>query len=186
MALEPTKHRFTATEYAQMGQAGIFAEDDRLELIDGEIVEMTPIGGRHAACVKGLNRLFSRGLGDAALVSIQDPVHLGEYSEPQPDVALLRPRADRYAAGHPTPDAIFLIVEVAETSSTFDRRVKLPLYARSRVPEVWLVDLAKETVTVYCDPAAAGYRTAQTLRRGETLSPLAFPDLELAVDDILG
>lgn len=186
MALQLVRRRFTVHEYHQMGQVGILTEDDRVELIDGEIVAMTPIGRRHAACVNRLNRLFGQRFADVALVSVQNPVHLGEHSEPQPDVALLRPRADFYAARHPGPADILLLVEVAETSAALDRRVKLPLYARSGIPEVWLVDLDRSTIRAYRDPTPSGYRTARTLSRDARLAPQAFPDRELTVAEILG
>ena len=186
MMLDATRRRFTVAEYYQMAKAGIFTEDDRVELIDGEIIEMTPIGHRHAACVDRLNRLFSRGVGDSAVVRIQNPVRLSDSTELQPDVTLLRARSDFYASGHPTPGDVLLLVEVAETSSRFDRRVKVPRYARSGIPECWLVDLGQETVTVYRDPTPSGYHTVRTARRGEKLRPFALPDLELAVADILG
>lgn len=186
MATQLTRRRFTVAEYQQMAQAGILGEDDRVELIDGEIVEMTPIGRRHAACVDRLTQLFTETLGRAAQVRVQNPINLDERSEPQPDLALLRPRSDFYASGHPTPGDILLVVEVAETSADVDRRVKVPLYARSGVPEVWLVDLDQAAITVYRDPTSGGYRTLQTLRRGASLAPAALPDVELAVSDILG
>ncbi len=185
MAVDLRRRRFTAEEYHRMGRAGILGEDDRIELIEGEIVEMAPIGHRHAGCVKLLNRAFYRLFGDVAVVSVQDPVHLSEESEPQPDLALIRPRADLYASGHPTPREVLLLIEVAETSAETDRRIKVPLYARSAVPEVWLVDLEQETITTYVDPAADGYRTARVVRRGEQVAPTAFPDRPLAVADLL-
>ncbi|SRR5579884_1618999 len=186
MALQLTRRRFTVDEYHRMARAGILGEDDRVELIDGEIIEMAPIGRRHAGCVKCSNWLFGQGLGDRAIVSVQDPVRLTEHNEPQPDIALLRPRPDFYSGAHPGPADILLIVEVAATSAVLDRRVKLPLYTGSGIPEVWLVDLGKETIRAYRDPSPDGYRTARTFRRGERLSPLAFPDLQLAVAEILG
>ena len=186
MALHLTKRRFTVSEYHQMAQAGILGEDDRVELIDGEVTEMTPIGRRHAATVKRLTRIFVVTFGDDAIVGVQDPVVLSEYTEPQPDLALLRPRPDYYASGHPTPEDIFLLVEVAETSADLDRRVKVPRYARSGIPEVWLVDLEQETVTIYHDPTSEGYRAARVVRRGDQLAPAAFPDRPMAVADILG
>ncbi|MBI4506726.1 MAG: Uma2 family endonuclease, partial [Chloroflexi bacterium] len=178
--------KFTVDEYERMGQAGILGEDDRVELIEGEIVEMTPIGHRHAGCVKRLNRLFSQELGTTAVIGIQDPVRLSEDSEPQPDVAVLRPRADLYASAHPTPADVLLLIEVAESSAEPDRRVKVPLYARGGVPEVWLVDLGGETVTVYRDPTPDGYRTERTVQRGETLAPAALPDLQVLSAEVLG
>lgn len=186
MTLQPTRRRFTVDEYHRMAKAGILGEDDRVELIDGEIVEMTPIGDRHAACVTRLQRLFERAVGDAAQVRVQQPLRSDPATEPQPDVALVRPKADFYASGSPQPADVLLLVAVAETSARYDRRVKVPLYARSAIPEVWLVDLEKGTVTVYRDPRPSGYRTARTVRGDDVLTPLAFPDLALAVADLVG
>ena len=186
MVLSLVRRRFTVDEYHQMGRAGILNEDDRVELIEGEILEMTPIGRRHAAGVMRISSLFWQRFGDAGVISVQNPLRLDAHTEPQPDVALLRPRADFYEAGHPGPADILLIVEVAETSAALDRRVKLPLSARSGIPEVWLVELSKRTVTAHRDPGPGGYKTVRTLRRGETIAPLAFPDRELTVGEMLG
>ncbi len=130
MAAQLLRRRFTVHEYHQMGQAGILGEDDRLELLEGEIVEMAPIGSRHQAVVDRLTRLFSNRLGDAAVVRVQGPVRLGEETEPQPDLLLLAPRADFYASAHPGPDDVLLLVEVSDSSTEYDREMKLPLYAR--------------------------------------------------------
>ena len=116
----------------------------------------------------------------------QDPVRLGEFAEPQPDLALLRPRADFYATAHPTPEDVLLLVEVAETSADYDRQVKLPLYARGSIAEVWLVDLEHDRIEVYQDPSPDGYRDARAVNRGQLLSPSAFPDLPLSADELLG
>jgi Uma2 family endonuclease len=186
MALQLVRRRFTVDEYYQMAEAGILHEDDRVELIEGEIVEMTPIGPGHASSVDDLAALLVLRIGNAAIVKIQNPVHLDDYNEPQPDIMLVRPRRDRYRRSHPQPADVLLVVEVGATSAAFDRRVKLPLYARFGIPEVWLVDLARATVRAYRDPTPTGYRTARTYRRGERLAPLAFPDLQLAVADIVG
>ncbi len=169
-----------------MAWAGILSEDDRVELIEGEIVEMPPIGSRHAACIKRLNNLFSRQVGGRAIVGVQDPIRLGEHSEPQPDVTLLRYRPDFYAGSHPGPEDILLLVEVSESSPEYDRQVKVPLYGRAGIREVWLVDLAAEAVEVYRGPSSEGYREFRRLGRGQALSPEAVPDLTLTVDDILG
>ena len=186
MALPLTRYRFTRRDYHRMAEAGILDEDARVELIDGEILDMSPIGRKHAACVGRLTHLFGRGLADAAIVWVQNPIQLGEHAEPQPDLALLQPRADFYAAGLPTSAAVLLVVEVADTSADYDRRVKAPLYARSGIPELWLVDLDQDHVTVYGDPTASGYAAARVRRRGEAVGPAAFPDLVLSVDEILG
>ena len=186
MAVSLTRRRFTASEYNRMAEAGILSEDDRVELIDGEIVEMAPIGRRHAGAVNRINDQFTRGFATEALTAVQNPVRLGEHSEPQPDVALLRRRPDFYASAHPTPADVLLLVEVAETSAAADRQVKIPLYARGGIPEVWLTDLDQDAITVYRDPSANGYGTVFTVRRGEQLAPLAFPDRLLTAADILG
>ncbi len=186
MSVRLLRRSFTVEEYHRMAQVGILSEEDRVELIEGEIVEMTPIGSKHAACVNRLTRLFSDRVGGRAIVSVQNPLRLGQRSEPQPDLALLRPRADFYAQAHPGPEDVLLVVEVAETSGTVDREMKLPLYARGGVPEVWLVDLGGEGIEIYRSPGPQGYQEVRRVRRGEHLAPGAFPDLDLAVAEILG
>lgn len=186
MPAQLTRHRFTVEEFHQMAQAGILSEDDRVELLEGEIVEMTPIGSRHAACVNRLNRLFSEGIGGRAIVSVQNPVRLSEHSEPQPDLTLLKPRPDFYAAAHPGPKDVLLVVEVAETSSDYDRQVKITLYAQAGVPEAWLVDLGGNTIAVYRKPSSGGYGEVRQVRGGQRIALEAFPDLGLSVADILG
>src|SRR3972149_6256027 len=126
MALQSTKRRFTVFEYHQMAEAGILGEDDRVELIDGEVTEMVPIGRRHSGCVNRLTQLLVKTFGDDAVVSVQNPIVLSEYTEPQPDLSILKPRSDYYSGGHPTPEDIFLLVEVGETSADLDREVKVP------------------------------------------------------------
>lgn len=182
----PKLHSFTVEEYHRMADAGIFTEDDRVELIEGEVVEMAAIGSRHAACVDRLNRAFARTGGERVIVRVQNPITLGLRSEPEPDLVLARFRDDFYEAGHPAADDVLLIVEVSDSSLEFDDRVKLPLYARHGIREVWRVDLASRTVAVHRDPAGDGYRSVTTARRGDTLRPEALPDLELPVDDLLG
>ena len=153
-----TRRRFTADEYGQMLRSGILGEDDRVELVDGEIVELRPIGSAHAAQVKRLATLLHRVAADYAIVSVQDPIHLDERSEPQPDLALLRFRDDFYAARHPTPADVLLIVEVSDSSVAYNREVKLPLYAQSGISEVWLIDQAAPGVLeVHTGPSVAGY-----------------------------
>jgi Uma2 family endonuclease len=177
------KRRFTAEEYQEMGRAGILTEDDRVELIEGEIVQMSPIGSRHAACVDRLTGLLARGAGDRAIVRVQNPIRIGKDSEPQPDLTLLRPRSDFYAAGHPTPKDVLLLIEVVASSEDYDRDVKLPVYARAGIAEVWLVDLEHNRIEVFRKPGRGGYGDVTTA--GAKLSPKALPDLTLAVADIL-
>ena len=185
MAVQVVRRLFTVEEYHRMVQAGILNEDDRVELIEGEIVKMTPIGSRHAAAVKRLNRLFSQKAGTNFLVSVQDPIHLEEHSEPQPDLALLRPREDFYALAHPEPKDVLLVIEVAETSAEYDREKKVPLYARFGIPEVWLIDLEGEKLEAYRTPSHEGYKEVEVMRRGTFLSPKSLPTLKLPAEEIL-
>jgi len=186
MTLTPTRRRFTVHDYQQMGQAGVLTEDDRVELIDGEIIQMSPIGPPHTGTVARFTKRFVERFGDVALVFVQNPIRLGEHDEPQPDLALLRPRPDFYTTAHPTPADIFLVVEVADTSLEYDRRTKLPLYARHNIPEVWVVDLNANRILVSRDPTPSGYRTTWTVGRGDRIAPLDFPERELEGVDLLG
>ena len=186
MAVQLLRRRFTADEYHRMGQAGILGEDDRLELLEGEIVEMAPIGSRHQAAVNRLTKLFSTSVSDTAVVSVQGPVRLAGDSEPQPDLMLLRPRTDFYESAHPEPNDVLLLVEVSDTSTEYDREVKLPLYARYGIAEVWLVGLESGTVETFRSSTADGYQEATQWEPGQRLSSIAFPQLDVAVDDILG
>jgi Uma2 family endonuclease len=181
-----TKHRFTVSEYEQMGKVGIFGEDDRVELVEGDVIEMSAIGEKHAAAVKRLNRLIGRAVGDAAILGIQDPLVLDKHSQPEPDVIVLRPRPDFYGDRHPHPSDVMLVVEVSDTTIDFDRRVKAPIYARNGISDLWIVDIDGDGIIVYRDQSADGYRTMTTARRGDSVSPLAFPDCRLAISDILG
>jgi Uma2 family endonuclease len=185
MSTQIVRKHFTVSEYHKMIEAGVFHEDDRIELLGGEIVAMSPIGSRHAACVNRLNRLFMKRLGDQAIVAVQNPIEISEESEPQPDLTLLKSRPDFYSAAHPKPSDIYLLVEVADTTASYDRRVKLPFYARAGITEVWLIDLEAQQVEVYREPSAQGYRQMQIVERGQSLKIQAFPDVTLNVDEIL-
>jgi len=180
------KRRFTVDEYERMGQAGILSEDDRVELIEGEIIEMPPIGPPHASVASRLTAMLVAAVGARALVRVADPTRLGVYSMPQPDFLLAKPRKDYYASAHPQPTDVFLVVEVTDTTLAYDRGVKVPLYARAGVPEVWLVVIPEEQIETFRQPSPEGYRTASTLRRGETLSIEALPGIEVPVTQILG
>ena len=182
--MEATRRLFTVSDYYRMAEAGVIRPDERVELIEGEIIRMNPIGPPHANCVDRLTALFVAGLGDRATVRIQNPVRLGELSEPEPDVALVRRGRDLTA--HPGPADIHLLTEVADTSVDFDRRVKLPLYARAGVAEVWIIDLVGSVVEVYRSPQAGGYRDLDRFGAGDTIAPAAFPDVRFRVEDILG
>ncbi|HWQ69002.1 MAG TPA: Uma2 family endonuclease [Patescibacteria group bacterium] len=187
MPVQLLKRLFTVAEYEQMATAGILGEDDRVELINGEIVTMTPVGSRHASAVKRLLHAFlPLQAAGTVLLSVQDPIQLGAHSEPQPDLALLRPRPDFYATAHPNPSDVLLIVEVAETSAEFDRTVKLPLYAKGGIPEVWLVNLTEDRIELFREPRADGYQTHQVVSKGQSIVPFAFPNFTIATDAILG
>jgi Uma2 family endonuclease len=186
MAIPVTRHRFTVAEYHRMAEVGILAEDDRVELIRGEIVDMTPIGRKHQACVDRLTRLVVRGLGEKVIVRVQGPIRLDEHSEPQPDLALLRDCPDFYATTDAAPEDVLLVVEVADTSAQHDREVKVPLYAQAGIPEVWLVNLMEDAITVYREPESQRYRTSFTIKGHDRLSPRSFPDFVLTADQILG
>ena len=177
----PQRYAISTTEYLRMGESGVFSVDTRLELIEGGIVEMACIGSRHAGAVKILNRLFGRLVGDKAIVSVQDPLILGDRSVPQPDLVLLKPRADSYASAHPTPADVLLVIEVADTTLAFDLGTKIPLYARHGVSESWVVDLGERVIRVFRDPSASGYRTSFTVSDGGNASPSALPDVSIAV-----
>lgn len=151
-------HRLTVAAYHRMGEVGILAPDLRTELIEGEIVEMPPIGHTHGGTVNYLSNRLKESIGSAVIVAVQNPVQLSELSEPQPDIALLRPRTDYYREAHPRPDDVLLVIEVAEKTLRYDRDVKLPLYAKAGIPEAWLVDLKAETLTVCNDPSSTQYQ----------------------------
>jgi Uma2 family endonuclease len=187
MTVRVERRLFDANEYHRMAEAGVLSEDDRVELIEGEILRMAAVGSRHAACVKRLNALLVGLVGGTAIVAVQDPIRLDYRSEPEPDIALLEPREDFYAGGHPTPDDVFLLIEVADTSLEYDREVKLPLYATAGIAETWLVDLDAQTIESYARPENGVYASVGRIGRDELLlAPQAIPDLTLAVDDILG
>ncbi|WP_434684604.1 Uma2 family endonuclease [Pseudanabaena minima] len=171
------KFLLTTQQYHLMHEAGVFQEGDRLELINGEITEMSPIGRKHAVCVTRLQELFiSRLLGKVQVWS-QNPILLNNGSEPQPDLAILKRREDFYAGGLPTPEDILLIIEVADSSIDYDREVKALLYAAVGIPEMWLFDVNKKAIEGYSQPSANGYKLIRRYDENDTLSVLAFPDV---------
>ncbi|HEX5130541.1 MAG TPA: Uma2 family endonuclease [Usitatibacter sp.] len=180
----PHKHPISAEEYLRMGEAGVFAPDARLELIDGEIIEMAPIHPPHAGRVKKLAELFFQRAGGRAIVSVQDPVITSLHSVPQPDLALLRPREDYYSRSHPGISDVFLMVEVADTTATFDLETKVPFYARCGVPEVWVVDVNERAIHVFRDAAADGYRSVSVAQVGERVACAALPEVSLEVAEL--
>ena len=186
MSLPISKYYFTVAEYERMGEAGVFHQDARLELIEGEIIEMSPIGSRHAACVNFLSRFLNRAVGDIALVSIQNPLRLNDFSEPQPDLALLQLRDDFYRAAHPTPPDVLLIIEVADTTLEYDQQVKVPLYAKAGIVETWIVNLPEEQIEIYAGLTGEAYQLVKHSRRGEEARAHAFNHLAVSVAEVLG
>jgi Uma2 family endonuclease len=178
-------HRFTVAEYYRIASAGVLGEDDRVELIDGQILDMSPISPGHAYAVDCCNRAFSAGVGGAAVVRVQNPLALGDYDEPEPDVALVNPPGSRYAAAHPGAADVLLLVEVAESSLAYDQSTKAALYAAAGIREMWVVNLPAGVLEVYRVPGPLGYQDRRTHRRDERVVPQAFPDLEIAVADLL-
>jgi Uma2 family endonuclease len=186
MAVAVQRRRFTADEYQQMGRAGILREDDRVELIDGEVIAKMGGGPRHAAVVSRLLHHFVTCADESAIVRAQDAVRLNLFNQPEPDIALLRPRGDFYASAHPGPADILLVVEVAESSIGYDRTVKAELYARLGVAEYWLVDLNVDVVTRYTDPADGQYRRVEPVPAGVMFAPQQLPACRLTTADIFG
>jgi Uma2 family endonuclease len=172
-------------DYHRMGEAEILGEDDRVELIEGELIAMSPVSVPHSLCINRLNRLLVLGLGDNAIVSVQNPVRLGDFSEPQPDFALLRPASPNYAKTPPLPEDVFLLIEVAASSLRYDVAVKAALYARYGIAEYWVVDVEARRVLRHRDPTQLGYARTEEVRDGAAIAPLALPALSLALADFL-
>jgi Uma2 family endonuclease len=177
--------RLTVDDYHRMGKAGILHEDDRVELIEGELIEMAAIGSYHLTTVNKFTKHFVVQAADRYIVSVQNPVRLSRHSEPQPDVVLLRLRADQYADGLPGPEDVLLIVEVSDTTVAADRKVKLPLYAAAGIPAAWLVNIPRRSIEVHREPRGGRYQQVTVFRTGESISPLMLPEVSIAVEDIL-
>lgn len=185
MSAVVTRRKFDIDEYHWMVRCGIIREEERVELINGEIIEMAAIGSNHAWCVNRLNRMLVLGLGERAYVAVQNSVILTDHTEPEPDFAVLRPEAaERHET--PRPRDIFFVIEVADSSLHHDRHIKLPLYAAAGIAEVWIVDLRARRVEVYREPGADGYGSKTVVEPDAAVSPLAFPDLRLSCSEILG
>ena len=185
MSMPATRHRFTVDDWHTMIDAGVFRQDQRLELLDGEIFEMAPIGPHHTSVVNRLTRLWVMRLGTRAIVQAQGPIDVSRRSEPEPDLALFRERDDFYRHRHAGPRDTLLVIEVADGSLDYDR-AKLRIYAAAGIPEVWIVNLQGAHVEIHREPAADGYLGTSVAQRGETLACLAFPDVTLGVADVLG
>jgi Uma2 family endonuclease len=180
--VECPRRLFTADEFERMADAGVFGPEERLELIDGEIVEMSPVGSGHTSCIACLNKRLVLGVGDRAIVWIQGSARVALRSVPQPDLALLRPRS--YRKANPSPEDIVLVVEVADSSLRYDRTRKMRLYAAAGIADYWVVGVQREWVEMYRTPEGEGYRDVRRVQLGDTIAPLSFPDLLIRVADI--
>src|SRR6266508_4509849 len=183
MALEIAKHVFTVTDFERMAETGIISENDRVELIEGEIIEMSPIGSRHAACVDRFTEKIV-GLRLNVIVRVQSSIRLDDYSQPQPDLALLRRRDDFYSGSLPRPADVLLVIEVADTTLEYDRFVKLPVYARAGIPEAWLANLPADRIEMYAETVCGTYTVVKHATRGEIIQSSSISELRLKVDEI--
>lgn len=179
------KHRITASAYHRMGEAGVLAPEARVELIEGEIVDMAPIGSRHASVVNRLTKLIVSAVGERAIVQVQGPVRLDEYSEPEPDIALLKPRTDYYRDALPGATDVLLVIEVADSTQRYDRRVKVPLYARHAVPEVWVIDMENSLAHFHRRPANGAYADVSATARPAATPLAALPGVAIDLTGIL-
>jgi Uma2 family endonuclease len=186
MSVQVDRWVCTVEDYYRMAEAGILSKEDRVELIDGEIVKMCPIGSAHAGCVNRLNKLLNRKLSELAVIAVQNPIRIDDYSEPQPDIAVLRPRADEYSSAHPTASDVLLVIEVADSSADYDQAVKQPLYARAGVPELLLVRLRDDCFLAFSAPIDGRYQETQRIGRGEAWSSKTIPGFTLCAEDVLG
>ena len=175
----------TVAEYHRMAEAGILTERDRVELIEGELIAMSPIGSEHSGTVNALTRTLVRAVGDRAIVAVQNPVQLDDLSEPEPDFALLKPRDDDYRRATPRPHEVLLIIEVADTSLAYDRAVKRSLYARHGIPEFWIVNLAAKQVEVCRSPTGEQYASVSHVGREAVLEPQLLPGATIPVSALL-
>lgn len=180
----PQRHLISAEEYLRMGEVGIFHPEVRLELIEGEIIEMAPIGSPHAATVRILHKLLGDRCGDRALVSGQSPLIVGSRSVPEPDLALLKPRADAYRKAHPTAEDVLLVIEVSDTTLRFDLKTKVPLYARAAIPEVWVVDVNAEVVHVFRQPGPAGFGSSTIVSGASSVACAALPAVKIEAREL--
>jgi Uma2 family endonuclease len=180
-----TRHRFSVKEYYRMAETGVLKPDAPVELLDGEIMDMSPIDPFHGGVVTCLNAILTVAGQGRWVTAVQNPVHLSDHSEPQPDLLLLKPSSDGYRKRHPQPEDVYLLIEVSDTSLATDRDDKLPAYGRAGIAEVWIVNLNEETIEVYREPHFTGYASTSLLRAGEKAAPRAFPDAAVDVAELL-
>ena len=186
MAIQLQHKLFTVDDLDQMLESGVLTEDDNVELLNGELVTMSPVGSRHAACVKRLNHFFSQTIGDKAIVSVQDPIQIRPNSQPEPDIAILRVRHDFYMDAHPEAADVLLLIEVSDSSLDYDKEIKLGIYGRGGVPEVWIINLQDEQVDSYRGPFNGGYRLRERFLLGENIKADLLPKLEVNISQVFG
>jgi Uma2 family endonuclease len=180
-----TRYLFSVDEYHRLSEVGLFTEDDPVELLNGEIIIMSPIGIKHASMVNRLNRLLNRLFRDRTIISIQNPLALAPMSEPEPDLMLLKPREDCYAEQHPRPEDVLLLIEVSDTTLGYDQEKKIPAYASAGISEVWLIDVQAQTLTSYTQPQPSGsYAKLTQLISDTSFAPHAFPEAALQFSDL--
>ncbi len=179
------RKRFTVTEFQRMVETGIIEEGSPYELLNGEIVHMASIGTKHASKVDRINSFLNRNIRDAITVRVQNPIELGAFSQPEPDIAILHWQDDFYESGHPTAQDIYLLIEVSDTTLNYDRTHKLPIYAESGIAEYWIVNLLDNQIEVYRNPSGQVYQSIETFTKGQTLTIELLPEVTIAVTDIL-
>jgi Uma2 family endonuclease len=180
-----THHRFSVRDYYRMAETGVLRPDARVELLDGKIIDMSPIGPFHGGVANYLNQVFTAAAKGRWLMSVQNPVRMDDYSEPQPDIMLLKPAKDFYRRRHPQPADVFLLIEISDSTLATDQADKIPAYGRAGIPEVWIVNLNELTVEVYREPQFNGYASKTVLQAGAQAKPLAFPDVAVDVAELL-
>ncbi len=185
MTAQLLRKKFTLADFEQMVETGIIKDEDRVELIEGEIIDMGKIGSKHAAYTDRLNDLLRDKLGKKILIRVQNPVKLNVYSQPQPDIALVKRREDYYEKEHPQPKDIFLLIEVSDSTLETDREIKIPLYAKHGILETWIINCNNQSLEVYRHPTPNNYQQKLTLFSGEKISCLSFPDEEFTVNEMM-
>lgn len=181
----PAKHRFSVEEYYRMGETGVLKPDARVELLEGEIIDMSPIGPFHGSVTKQLIELFTSACRGRWTTAAQDPVRLDDHSEPQPDLMLVKRASDFYRNRHPAPRDVYLLIEISDTTLELDRENKLPAYGRCGIAEVWIVNINESTIEVYREPHFTGYASKTILRAGDKVAPQSFPDAVVDVGELL-
>ncbi len=179
MSVQVAKRLITVDEYYRMAKAGILTENDRVELINGEIIQMAPIGSKHAAAVNRFSNLLKELLARKVIVSVQNPIKINELNEPEPDITILRNRDDFYEDDHPTADDVLIVIEISDTTIAYDREIKLPVYAKAGIPEFWLVNLHRQELEVHNSPSLDVYKKREIIKHGDKVK---LPDLGIEID----